>query len=163
MLLLSSTLAKNKSKYEKDVINVDRRVNLLYSAITGDVLRIFPVPNDPNYTWVSHNQISSYKFSGQDSVFVRQILPIYIQTLDKAKTENNYLSLALPQMWISASLFLTHVCGKSKTIENDWVTVINLFSTQRYSGPRLLNVFCAPLKILKLKILRNRIRTKNEC
>ena len=79
-----------KSKYEKDVINVDRRVNLLYSAITGDVLRIFPVPNDPNYTWVSHNQISSYKYSGQDSVFVRQILPIYIQTLDKARIENNY-------------------------------------------------------------------------
>jgi cytochrome c-type biogenesis protein CcsB len=79
-----------KSKFEKDVINVDRRVNLLYSAITGDILRIFPVPNDPNNTWVSHNQINSYKFTGQDSVFVRQILPIYIQTLGKAKTENNY-------------------------------------------------------------------------
>ena len=79
-----------KSKFEEGVINVDRRVNLLYSAITGDVLRIFPVPNDPNNTWVSHNQISSYNYSGQDSVFVRQILPIYIQTLDKAKTENNY-------------------------------------------------------------------------
>ncbi|RXP56158.1 cytochrome C biogenesis protein [Lutibacter sp. HS1-25] len=80
-----------KSKYEKDVINVDRRVNLLYSAITGDVLKIFPIPNDPNHKWVSHNELNQANFKGQDSIFVRQILPIYIQTLSEAKISNNYL------------------------------------------------------------------------
>jgi len=79
-----------KSKFEKDVINVDKRVNLLYSAITGSILRIFPIPNDPNNTWVSHNDINQAKFHGQDSVFVRQILPIYIQTLAEAKSTNDY-------------------------------------------------------------------------
>ncbi len=79
-----------KSKFEKDVINVDRRVNLLYSAISGDILRIFPVPNDINNTWVSHDRINSAKFKGQDSVFVRQILPTYLQTLAEAKTSNDY-------------------------------------------------------------------------
>jgi cytochrome c-type biogenesis protein CcsB len=79
-----------KSKFEKDVINVDKRVNLLYSAITGDILRIFPIPNDENHKWVSHNDINQANFKGQDSVFVRQILPIYIQTLAEAKTTNNY-------------------------------------------------------------------------
>ena len=79
-----------KSKFEKDVINVDKRVNLLYSAITGSILRIFPVPNDNNNTWVSHNEIQQANFHGQDSVFVRQILPIYIQTLAEAKTTNDY-------------------------------------------------------------------------
>ncbi|SNR70277.1 cytochrome c-type biogenesis protein CcsB [Lutibacter agarilyticus] len=81
-----------KSKFEKDVINVDKRVNLLYSAITGSILRIFPVPNDANNTWVSHNDINQAKFHGQDSVFVRQILPIYIQTLAEAKTSNDYIT-----------------------------------------------------------------------
>lgn len=79
-----------KSKFEKDVINVDRRVNLLYSAITGDILRIFPVPNDINNTWVSHNEINSAKFKGQDSVFVRQLLPVYLKTLSDAKISNDY-------------------------------------------------------------------------
>lgn len=79
-----------KSKFEKDVINVDQRVNLLYSAITGDVLRVFPIPNDPNNKWVSHNDLHQANFKGQDSVFVRQILPIYIQTLADEKTTNNY-------------------------------------------------------------------------
>ncbi|MFD0760850.1 cytochrome c biogenesis protein CcsA [Lutibacter aestuarii] len=79
-----------KSKFEKDVINVDRRVNLLYSAITGDILRIFPIPNDSNNTWVSHNNIQSAHFKGQDSVFVRQILPIYLQTLSDSNVSKDY-------------------------------------------------------------------------
>ena len=79
-----------KSKYEKDIINVDRRVNLLYSAITGDILRIFPIPNDPENTWVSHNRVAQSNFHGQDSVFVRQILPIYMQTLIEARQSNDY-------------------------------------------------------------------------
>ncbi|GGK43931.1 MULTISPECIES: cytochrome c biogenesis protein [Flavobacteriaceae] len=79
-----------KSKFEKDVINVDRRVNLLYSAITGDVLRIFPIPNDQNNTWVSNNNIQSAHFKGQDSVFVRQILPIYLQTLSDSNVSKDY-------------------------------------------------------------------------
>lgn len=80
-----------KSKYEKDIINVDRRVNLLYSAITGDILRIFPIPNDPTNKWISHNDLDQAKFKGQDSVFVRQILPVYLQTLSASITSRNYV------------------------------------------------------------------------
>jgi cytochrome c-type biogenesis protein CcsB len=79
-----------KSKFEKDVINVDRRVNLLYSAITGDILRIFPIPNDPTNKWVSNNNLDETHFKGQDSVFVRQILPVYLQTLTTSKIAKNY-------------------------------------------------------------------------
>ena len=79
-----------KSKFEKDVVNVDRRVNLLYSAITGDILRIFPIPNDPNNTWISHNDLEKANFKGADSVFVRQILPVYLQTLTESQITNNY-------------------------------------------------------------------------
>ena len=81
---------KIKSKYEQSVIDVDRRVNLLYSALFGDLLTIFPVPNDSNNKWVSQNQLDSKNFSGTDSVFVKQILPAYIQTLNEAKQANDY-------------------------------------------------------------------------
>ena len=79
-----------KSKFEKDVVNVDRRVNLFYSAITGDILRIFPIPNDANNTWVSHNNLNNAHFTGQDSLFVRQLLPIYVQTLSETTKTNDY-------------------------------------------------------------------------
>ncbi len=79
-----------KSKFEKDVINVDRRVNLLYSALMGDILRIFPLPNDPANKWVSHKELHIANFSGKDSVFVKQILPVYTQTLSSSIAKNDY-------------------------------------------------------------------------
>ena len=79
-----------KSKFQKDVINVDKRVGLLYSAIGGGILRIFPIPNDANNTWVSQPELYNAPFKGIDSVFVKQILPVYIQTLSEAKQKNSY-------------------------------------------------------------------------
>jgi len=79
-----------KSQFQKDVINADKRVGLLYSAIGGAVLRIFPIPNDDNNTWVSQPELSIANFTGIDSVFVKQILPVYIQTLQKAKKLGDY-------------------------------------------------------------------------
>jgi len=82
--------AQIKSKFEKDVINVDRRINLLYSALMGDVLKIFPIPNDPTNKWVSQSALNSNDFKGKDSLYVKQLLPLYLQTLSEANTTNDY-------------------------------------------------------------------------
>lgn len=79
-----------KNKFQKDIINIDRRINLLYSALMGDVLRIFPIPNDPNNKWVSQNNLKEANFKGQDSAFVGQLLPVYLQSLPEAIKTNNY-------------------------------------------------------------------------
>ncbi|MFC2110130.1 c-type cytochrome biogenesis protein CcsB [Bacteroidota bacterium] len=79
-----------KSKFQKDVLNVDKRVGLLYSAIGGGILRIFPIPNDATNKWVSQPELYNARFTGIDSVFVKQILPVYIQTLDQAKQSKDY-------------------------------------------------------------------------
>ncbi|WP_233899247.1 cytochrome c biogenesis protein CcsA [Tenacibaculum piscium] len=81
---------KIKSKFEQSVISVSERANLLYSAIGGGIMKIFPVPNDPTYKWVSYPELSQVKFSGKDSVFVKQILPYYFQTLQESKKNNDY-------------------------------------------------------------------------
>lgn len=81
---------KIKNKFEESVINVDRRVNLFYSSIFGDLFRIFPIPDDENNKWVSHNQLEASIFSGTDSVFVKQILPVYLETLLTSKATNDY-------------------------------------------------------------------------
>jgi len=79
-----------KGKFEKDVINIDRRINLFYSALMGDVLRIFPVPNDVNNKWVSQNNLKSANFKGKDSMFVSKLLPTYLQSLSNDIKANNY-------------------------------------------------------------------------
>ncbi|WP_158838654.1 cytochrome c biogenesis protein CcsA [Polaribacter sp. L3A8] len=79
-----------KNKYEKDLIKIDKRVGLLYSAIGGGILRIYPIPNDDNNTWVSQPETLTAGFKATDSVFVRQSLPVYIQLLQEAKQTKDY-------------------------------------------------------------------------
>ncbi len=79
-----------KNKFEKDLIKIDRRVGLLYSAIGGGILRIYPIPNDENNKWVSQPETSTAGFKATDSVFVRQSLPVYIQFLQEGKKKKDY-------------------------------------------------------------------------
>tara|TARA_R110002049_G_scaffold68060_2_gene176480 strand:- start:2117 stop:5260 length:3144 start_codon:yes stop_codon:yes gene_type:complete len=81
---------KIKDKFQKDLIKIDKRIGLLYSAIGGGILKIYPIPGDENNTWVSQPETSVANFKGTDSVFVRQSLPVYIQFLQKAKKTNDY-------------------------------------------------------------------------
>lgn len=41
----------DKSKYDKLLIQVDERVNVLNNLFSGVLLRIVPIPNDPSDTW----------------------------------------------------------------------------------------------------------------
>ncbi|MDG1038889.1 MAG: cytochrome c biogenesis protein CcsA [Polaribacter sp.] len=79
-----------KNKFEKDLIKIDRRVGLLYSAIGGGILRIYPIPGDENNKWVSQPETSTAGFKATDSVFVRQSLPVYIQFLQEGKKTQDY-------------------------------------------------------------------------
>ncbi|WP_288955894.1 cytochrome c biogenesis protein CcsA [uncultured Polaribacter sp.] len=79
-----------QNKFEKDLIKIDRRVGLLYSAIGGGILRIYPIPNDENNKWVSQPETYTAGFKATDSVFVRQSLPVYIQFLQEAKKTGDY-------------------------------------------------------------------------
>ena len=79
-----------RSKFEKDIINIDARVNLLYSALVGSVMRIYPLPDDKTNKWISPLELGMANYKGIDSVFVKQILPAYIQTLQEAKKTKDY-------------------------------------------------------------------------
>ena len=39
--------AANPNQFEKDFVETDKKVNLMESALSGSILRIFPIPNDP--------------------------------------------------------------------------------------------------------------------
>ena len=79
-----------QNKFEKDVIKIDRRIYLFSQALSLSVLRIYPKLNDENNKWVSYPEGSRANYTGKDSLFVRQSLPIYIRFLQDAKKTNNY-------------------------------------------------------------------------
>lgn len=82
--------AQVPSSIQKDIIKTDQKVNLLYGALEGDLLRIFPVPGDDENTWASYPMLKDYPFKGRDSVFAYNALPIYLTTLRQAKQTQGY-------------------------------------------------------------------------
>ena len=78
------------NQFQKDFIELDRRVNLLYSALEGKVMRIFPIPNNENNKWVSFPELNEVDFIGKDSLYVHNILPLYFQSLRLAQQDKNY-------------------------------------------------------------------------
>ena len=78
------------NKFESDFIETDRKVNLLFSAFEGKVLRIFPIPNNSNNKWVALSDIEPNDFSGVDSLYVKNVLPLYFGALENDIETGNY-------------------------------------------------------------------------
>lgn len=76
------------NQFEKDFIDADKKVNLLYSAISGQILKIFPVPNDKGNKWVSYLELNHPTGTALDTV--KNVLPFYLNALDKASTSKDY-------------------------------------------------------------------------
>ena len=79
--------AANPNQFQKDFIETDRRINLLYSALEGKVLRIFPVPESENDKWVSFHEATDYPFEGVDSLYVANVMPLYLGALRQGAYE----------------------------------------------------------------------------
>ncbi len=75
-----------RAEFEKEILKVDERFNILYQALSGGYLKIFPQPNDPDQKWYDRHFLSA-GFSPEDSVFVQMILPVYFQYLEAAETD----------------------------------------------------------------------------
>ncbi|HKJ43231.1 MAG TPA: cytochrome c biogenesis protein ResB, partial [Sunxiuqinia sp.] len=55
-----------RSKFDKEVINVDERMNILYQIFNGDFLKVFPIPNDPSNAWVNEKKFYTLSANAND-------------------------------------------------------------------------------------------------
>ena len=78
-----------RSKYDKEVMNVDERVNICYMVYNGSFMRFFPIPDDRNNKWISPS-MNQGLLMGDDSLFVNNILPIYYKSLQQALDDDDY-------------------------------------------------------------------------
>ena len=88
--LESSYKSSLPNQFEKDFIDVDRKINLLFSALDGKILKIFPIPNDVGNKWVSFSEINTTDFNGIDSLYVKNILPLYLGSIKNDIVTNDY-------------------------------------------------------------------------
>ncbi|PWB22231.1 cytochrome c biogenesis protein CcsA [Flavobacterium sp. HTF] len=82
--------AANPNQFEKDFIETDKKVNLMESALSGSILKIFPIPNDPNNKWVSFLERENAGLKGMDSTYVKQILPLYFSALNNGSISKDF-------------------------------------------------------------------------
>ncbi|MCW2118362.1 cytochrome c biogenesis protein [Flavobacterium sp. 7A] len=80
----------NPNQFDKDFIETDKKVNLMESALSGSIMKIFPIPNDANNKWISYLEIENSGLKGMDSTYTKSILPLYFGSLNNASISNNY-------------------------------------------------------------------------
>ena len=76
------------NKFQKDFIEADKKVNLLYSAISGQILRFFPLPKDANNKWASYLELQHPTKTNLDTI--KNIIPFYFGEAARASQSKNY-------------------------------------------------------------------------
>lgn len=82
--------AANPNQFEKDFIETDKKVNLMESALSGRILKIFPLPDDKNNKWVSYLELNEAGFKGMEATYTKNVLPLYFGSLANASTTSDY-------------------------------------------------------------------------
>jgi cytochrome c-type biogenesis protein CcsB len=78
-----------RNKFDKEVINVDERVNICYQIFNGEFLKIFPVPNDQLKTWVTHSTLPA-TMKKDEANFAGSILSLYYEAYLGAVNSGNW-------------------------------------------------------------------------
>jgi cytochrome c-type biogenesis protein CcsB len=88
--LEEATNKSNPNQFEKDFVKAHENFFILNQALTGTILKIFPIPDDVNNKWLSYPELQEGMFKGVDSVITRSILPVYFQVLRTARSSGDY-------------------------------------------------------------------------
>jgi cytochrome c assembly protein family membrane protein len=121
------------NQFQKDFKEVDQRIGLLNRALQGDIFKVFPVPNDPNYKWISHLDYVNDTLQITDlqyKQFIKNALPAYLillrqatETSDYSKAEKVLNNIKLQQEFYSAEV----LPSPAKVQTELWYNRINIF------------------------------------
>jgi cytochrome c-type biogenesis protein CcsB len=78
-----------RNKFDKEVMKVDERVNIIYMIYKGDFMKVFPL-KDGTMNWGSPQEAMKHAVSREDSVYLGNIVPL----LSEALQVNNKLKVA---------------------------------------------------------------------
>lgn len=88
--LEDATRTTNPNQIQKDFIKAHENFSVLNAALSGSILKIFPIPNDEGNKWVSFPELGAANMKGMDSIYSKNILPLYFESLKKARETGDY-------------------------------------------------------------------------
>ena len=148
------------NQFQKDFIDTDRKVNLLFSALEGKILRIFPVPNDVNNRWISLPEVAETKLQGVDSLYVNNVIPLYFASLRQGKTTDDYTqadqlleSIKGYQQKYGAAIMPSQKQIEAEILYNEYDIFKRLFSWYMYAGTLLFFILITQM-LYDVRVLR---------
>jgi len=134
-------IAAVPNKFQKDFMEADKKVNLLHLALSGNILKVFPIPYDKNNKWVSYPELNDAGFTGIDSTFTKNVIPLYLDALDLTfrgqdyKAADNYLNgLVNFQKKYGKEIYPSDEKINAEILYNDFDIFKALFSWYLYAG-----------------------------
>ena len=83
-----------RGTFEKDVLRVDERLNIIYMMFTSDMFKIYPKMGDPSNQWISPNTAIN-TLQGQDKEVVYYLTSSFIGSVGDGNYTNAAKSLEL--------------------------------------------------------------------
>ncbi|MGJ8550081.1 cytochrome c biogenesis protein CcsA [Winogradskyella wichelsiae] len=132
--------------FQKEVKEADSRVNLLYNAIEGRTIKIFPVPGDENNKWISSLEFreQEYREKITDTLygnFINNGFSAYLVTLNNAKQTGDYSKaeellngIKKTQQRYGSEVMLSDDKIDAEILYNDYDIFKRLFSWYMYAS-----------------------------
>lgn len=111
------------TQFQKDYMDVGKRIDLLYSALTGQILKVYPIPNDKGNKWVSYPE--SDTISNAELQKIKKVLPFYFQALGEATQTKDY---KLANSLLEGLKKYQHVYGKKVMPSEDKIDAEILYN-----------------------------------
>ena len=133
-ILEQHVLAANKKKpaerseFDKEIINIDERFNIIFNVVSGHYLKIFPKKDDPSNTWYDFTYDFA-DFNEEDGRFCSSILPIYFSSLKQGLETNQWSDSENNLSYIEKyqQVLAREIVPKKKQLEAElWYNKLNL-------------------------------------
>ncbi len=113
-----------RTEFDKEVLKVDERFNILYNLFTGTYLKIFPKRGDENHNWYSYTH--HFKdFENEDALFAKSILPLVFKDLAEKKYNEAYDKMVYIEKY--QNVLAKEIIPSQKRIEAElWYNKLNI-------------------------------------
>jgi cytochrome c-type biogenesis protein CcsB len=83
-----SKAANERTRFDKEVIKLDERVNICYMMSLGDFMLLFPLRDGSDH-WGNAEDAVKYASSPEDSLFIMSVIPLWARAVTTVGTSGN--------------------------------------------------------------------------
>jgi len=81
---------KDRGVFEKELLKIDERVNICNMVFSGSFLKVLPLPNDPNNTWLSPQDLQRMPMGSNLDPFIPAFYTGYLTALRTGLNSGNW-------------------------------------------------------------------------